>query len=281
MTKKNEPTLFDDDEHSTQELPTEAAGTSASDAKKISKISRNLYELSVPDTIFAIKQSAACNSLAELRDRLSKDLPQNSAETRVQSARFIIRRFFSDGLNGIARKTWVAYQDGRITLDILRYLYLSNETIAGACVADCLFPIEIGMRIPISLFDRFLASCYAETPLKKTGQRLKANLVKLGFLEASAEHDHFLMPIAAEKTSLLILTHHLFAPNGPRTIELKRLFANPFWKYLGYKSEDDVRTVFREADAAGFLGKYVVADQLEQITTRWGLDEFLSNQPRL
>jgi hypothetical protein len=153
--------------------------------------------------------------------------------------------------------------------------------IAGACVGDCLFPIEIGMRIPTSLFDRFLASFYAETPLKKTGQRLKANLVKLGFLETSAEHDHFLMPIAPEKTSLLVLTHDLFAPNGPRTIELKRLFANPFWKYLGYKSEDDVRTVFREADAAGFLGKYVVADQLEQITTRWGLDEFLSNQPRL
>jgi hypothetical protein len=39
MTKKNEPTLFDDDELSRQELPTEAAGTRASEAKKIPKIS--------------------------------------------------------------------------------------------------------------------------------------------------------------------------------------------------------------------------------------------------
>jgi hypothetical protein len=39
--------------------------------------------------------------------------------------------------------------------------------------------------------------------------------------------------------------------------------------------------VYREADACGILGKYVVADQLEQITTRWSLDEFLSNKPRL
>jgi RNA polymerase sigma-70 factor, ECF subfamily len=42
-----------------------------------------------------------------------------------------------------------------------------------------------------------------------------------------------------------------------------------------------LRAVFREADACGVLGKYVIADQLEQITTRWGLDEFLSNKPRL
>ena len=48
-------------------------------------------------------------------------------------------------------------------------------------------------------------------------------------------------------------------------MELRRLLAGPYWKYLGFKSEDAVRAVFREADAAGILGKYVVADQLEQI----------------
>jgi hypothetical protein len=83
------------------------------------------------------------------------------------------------------------------------------------------------------------------------------------------------------KTSLLLFTHYLFAATGARTVELKHILANPFWKYLGFKAEDAVRAAFREADAVGIFGKYVVADQLEQITTRWTLDEFLGQKPRL
>ena len=148
-------------------------------------------------------------------------------------------------------------------------------------MTDCLFPIELGMRVPASEFDRFLASYYSDPPTKKTAQRLKTNLIKLGILEVARGRDHLLVPLVPSKTALLILTHSIFSPGGPRTVELKRLLADPYWKYLGYKSEDTVRAVFREADAAGILGKYVVADQLEQITTRWGLNEFLSNKPRL
>ena len=90
-----------------------------------------------------------------------------------------------------------------------------------------------------------------------------------------------LLPLVPTKTALLLLTHSIFTPGGPRTVELRRLLAGPYWKYLGFKSEDAVRAVFREADAAGILGKYVVADQLEQITTRWSLDELLANKPKL
>ena len=74
---------------------------------------------------------------------------------------------------------------------------------------------------------------------------------------------------------------HTFAPSQPRTIELRNLLANPFWKYLGFKSEDEVRRILREADAAGLVGKYVVADQLEQVTTCLTLDELLAKKARL
>jgi len=66
-----------------------------------------------------------------------------------------------------------------------------------------------------------------------------------------------------------------------RTVELRNLVANPFWKYLGFKSEDGVRALLREADAAGLVGKYVVADQLEQVTTCFTLDELLQRRVRL
>lgn len=242
---------------------------------------KTISDLHFPEAIFAVKESIACRDLKELQACLVSRLGQNSHETRVRYARFVIRWFFADGLNGIARKTWVAYQDEKILTDILRYLYLANEPVMGACVSECLFPVELGMRLPASLFERFLSSHYGGVQTKKTTQRLKSNLMRLGVLERGPGEDYKLVGVNPSKTSLLLLTHYIFASAEPRTIELRTLLANPFWKYIGLKREDDVRSVFREADAVGCIGKYVVADQLEQATTNLTLDSLLSSKVRL
>ena len=117
---------------------------------------KTISDLHFPEAILAVKESTACQDLKELQACLVSRLGQNSQETRLRYARFVIRWFFADGLDGIARKTWVAYQDEKILTDILRYLYLANEPVMGACMAECLFPVELGMRVPASLFDRFL-----------------------------------------------------------------------------------------------------------------------------
>jgi len=280
MVQKKVATRFDDaPKHG--ELQTSATFALRESGLRKAGASKTISDLYLSDAILAVKEATTCDSLEGLKDRLLQVLRQNSEETRIRNARFVIRWFFPDGIDGIARKTWSAYGDDRILMDVLRYLYLSQERVMGTCMTDCLFPIELGMRVPSAEFDRFLTSYYSDAPTKKTTQRLKTNLTKLGILEASRGHDHLLVPLVPTKSALLILTHSIFSPTGPRTVELKRLLADPFWKYLGFKTADAVRAVFREADAAGILGKYVVADQLEQITTRWGLAEFLSNKPRL
>jgi hypothetical protein len=144
-----------------------------------------------------------------------------------------------------------------------------------------LYPIELGMRVPASLFDRFLSTHYGGAQTPKTTQRVKSNLMRLGLLERSPGEDNRLVALNPTKTSLLLLTHHIFASAEPRTIELRTLLADPFWKYLCLKGEDEVRSIFREADARGCIGKYVVADQLEQVTTNLTLDSFLSGKVRL
>jgi len=100
---------------------------------------KTISDLHFPEAILAVKESTACRNLKELQTCLVSRLGQNSQETRLRYARFLIRWFFADGLDGIARKTWVAYQDDKILTDILRYLYLANEPVMGACMADCLF----------------------------------------------------------------------------------------------------------------------------------------------
>ncbi len=248
---------------------------------RASSASKTISDLHFPEAILAVKESTSCSDLAELQARLCSRLGQNSQETRLRYARFVIKWFFSDGLNGLARKTWMAYEDDRLLIDVLRYLYLANEPVMGACVAECLFPVESGMRLPGSVFDRFLSTYYSGAQTKKTTQRLKSNLMRLGVLERCQGEDDKLVALTPSKTSLLLLTHHIFAPTGPRTIELRTLLANPFWKYLGFKREDEVRAILREADATGHIGKYVVADQLEQVTTCSTLDALLSQKVRL
>jgi hypothetical protein len=164
---------------------------------------------------------------------------------------------------------------------VLRCCYLQAEPIVEACVADCLFPLEVGIRVPVQYLDRFLRDYLGENSPERTRKRLKTNLMRLGFLGRTRGQPDKLLPVNATPTATLLLVHHLFAPAGPRTVELRNLFAHPFWKYLGYKSPDAVRNVLRAADAAGLLGKYVVADQLEQVTTCLTLDELLARRALL
>jgi hypothetical protein len=274
---KDTNSLFDQIEASTAsvQLPSMQPVRRTSGAKK------TISDLQFPEAILAVKESTTCRDLKELQERLVSRFGQNSQETRLRYARFVVRWFFADGLNGIARKTWIAYQDEKILTDILRYLYLAQESVMGACMAECLFPVEVGMRVPASLFDRFLSRHYEGGQTKKTTQRLKSNLMRLGVLERCPGEDNKLVALNPNKTSLLLLTHYIFAPAEPKTIELRNLLVNPFWKYLGFKREDEVRAIFREADAAGCIGKYVVADQLEQLTTCLTLEAFLSKKVRL
>lgn len=87
---------------------------------------KTISDLHFPEAILAVKESASCHDLKELQSRLISRLGQNSQETRLRYTRFLIRWFFADGLDGLARKVWIAYQDEKILTDILRFLYLSR-----------------------------------------------------------------------------------------------------------------------------------------------------------
>lgn len=244
-------------------------------------IKKAIQDVLLAEGLLAVKASVDCQTLEQLQEVLVARLGQNSIETRRRYAQSIARWFFSDGIDGILRQVWVAYQDEAILTDLLRWSFLEQEPIMGACVTEALFPLENGIIIPISYFDKFLTDFLREPPPEKTRKRLKINLKKLGFLERAKGKPDRLAPVVSQKTSFLILMHHLFAPRSIRTLELRNLFANQFWKFLGYKSEEAVRNLLREADAKGSVGKYIVADQLEQVTTCFTMGELLEKRVRL
>jgi hypothetical protein len=239
-----------------------------------------IQDLLLSEGLLAVRLSIEASSVEELQQKLQQELHQNSAETRRRYSQYILRWFFWDGLDGLARRTGQAYGDDQIEAIILRYLYLAAEPVVGTCVEQCLYPLEESMLIPSSYFERYLRDALGEEPPAKTLKRLKTNLAKLGFIDRSTKGDR-LNRLAVDKTAFLVVFHSIFSAAGPRTIELSRVLQNPFWKYLGFKSEQSVRAVLKEADASGLLGKYVVADQLEQVTTCFSLAEILKRRVRL
>ena len=255
--------------------PARANESGKSSPKKV------IQDALLTEGLLAVKLAGECQTLEQLQEELLKKLGQNSMETRRRYAQSILRWFFRDGIDGILRRVWMTYQDDAILADLLRWSFLEQEEVMGASVAQALFPLENGIAIPTIYFEKFLSDFLGEAPPEKTRERLKSNLKRLGFLERAQGKPDRLMPVVPQKTSLLILLHHLFASKSLRTVELRILFANPFWKYLGYKSEDTVRNVLREADAAGVIGKYIVADQLEQVTTCFTLTELLERRVRI
>jgi hypothetical protein len=189
---------------------------------------RTIQDLLFREGLLAASLAEGLESLAELQERLIQQLPQNSLETRSRYAQSVLKWFFPDGLTSLAARVAAAYHEDAITADVLRCCYLMAEPIVGACVTDDLFALEVGIQVPIQYLDRFLKDHLGEEPPARTRERLKTNLMRLGFLGRTRGQPDKLLPVNATPTATLLLIHQLFAPAGPRTVELRNLFAHPF-----------------------------------------------------
>src|SRR5262249_51289539 len=183
---------------------------------------------------------------AAFERHLAEQLPQNSPTTRIRYAQTLTRWFFPDGLRGLAPRVWKHYRDQVLGDEILRYLYLQAEPMAGAVVAEALLPIAENAVIPGSYLPHFLPARFAANTPAKTVQRLKTNLRKLGFLvRGKGGRDTVRLPVHST-TSFLIVLHYLFARRQGGAVEFRTLAADPFWKYLGFKTEDQLRTILKD-----------------------------------
>lgn len=241
---------------------------------------RVIQEFHLPESLWAIELAASQEDFATFQDRLRSELPQNSPETRARYARSIKGWFFpNERLDVLPVQVHRMYLDARLTEEIIRFAYLSAEPIVGEAVAETLFPLEPGTVVPPDYLDGHLRKQLGEVP-PKTAKRLRQNLRKLGFLSPGRGR-MTVQAIPASGTALFLLFTFLFAPARPRTVELRTIMTHPFWKYLGFKTDGDFRKTFRQADTKGLLAKYVAADRIEQVTTRFSLQECLEQRVRL
>jgi hypothetical protein len=64
-------------------------------------------------------------------------------------------------------------------------------------------------------------------------------------------------------------------------VDLGQVLAEPVWKYLSFSKPDQLKTFFKEMERKGLISRYAQVDRLEQVTTRYSLNELLERKARV
>jgi len=231
------------------------------------------------ESIQAVKDSRRFESYPAFAEHVFNTLPQNSPQTRRRYTNLIGRWFFPNRqLPSLPGRVWAAYGDEKILRDVMRAYVLSQEPVVAAFIEQFILPAMPGAELQTSVFRTYIEETYGEFK-RQSHQRLTRTLRELGFT-ARIGQTWFTQAIPRPATAFLLLLHERFAPT-PRIVSLAQTLADPLWWQVGYHTPDEVRETLHDAAAAGLIARFVAVDQLEQVTTRYTLDEWLARRLRL
>ncbi len=238
-----------------------------------------LQDFPLQASIQAVKASVDFESYDDFYLYLLEHLPQNSPQTRQRYAELVGKRYFPGlSVDNLLGHVWKAYRDEQILVDLMRVYALEAEPIITRFVMDKVWPLAVGKVFDVAVARVFIQEVYGAFK-KNSYERLLLAARYLGFLgRYNGELVVEQIPLPAD--SLLILLHDRLAPT-PRIVRLNEILEADWWRYLGIKQPDDVRHILRRAEAAGLISRYAAVDELEQVTTRFTCDEYITQANRL
>jgi hypothetical protein len=229
--------------------------------------------------IQAVKDSLAFTDFDAFYAHVIDSLPQNSPVTRRRYASLVVRWLFPEHrLRGLFPRVWDAYRDEQLLRQLTRVTVLDVEPVVAKFVVEVLRPLSPGAQFDPTMARDFVTSLYGSYK-ENSYKRLLITTRQLGFIERW-DNGWVVSAIPRPSDALLILLHARLAPT-PQIVRVADLLNEPFWQYLGLRQPDEVRSILHDAHAAGLLARYSAVDQLEQITTRYTLDEYLGRALRL
>lgn len=225
--------------------------------------------------VWAIQKAGDLPSWEEQRRFLEMNLPFNSQETRRRYATSIGNWAFDQrSLDCLALRVWKAYGDDAVLRDVLRERYLQAYPVLGQFVVSGLSTLETGS--PVSN-DAMTALLKADGVAYLSGstKRLRATMLALGFFRRGEGKRMVLNTTALPGTAFLVCLHYYFGPERT-TISVPSILEHPFWRFLGGCKAEEVRAALQLAAGRDIIAKYASVDRLEQVTTRFSLQEVLS-----
>lgn len=227
----------------------------------------------------AVKESVEFPTFEAFRTHLFDNMRQNSDEVRKRYGSLILLRLFPEkSLEGINPRIWRAYQDEKILEDMARITTLEAEPVIAKFVLEQILALSPGAVIENSVAQDYISAEFG-TYKRDSFNRLRSALIHMGFVSA-IPNGIMVQPIPLPDNAFLLALHAKLAPT-PRIVRLSDILGASFWKLMGIREDATVRSILRDASAKGFIAKYAVVDQLEQITTRYSFDEYLTKAFRL
>ena len=245
----------------------------------MSSTASTLQDFPWEESVQAVKDSLRFDSYPAFVEHVFNTLPQNSPQTRRRYTNLIGRWFFPDRqLPGLPGRVWAAYKEDPVLRNVMRACVLSQEPVVAAFIERFILPAPPGAELQAGVFRAYIEETYSGFK-RQSRQRLTRTLRELGFI-ARLGQTWFTRTLPRPATAFMILLHERLAPT-PRIVSLAQILADPSWWQMGYHTPDEVRETLHDAAAAGLIARFVNVDQLEQITTRHTLDEWLDRRLRL
>jgi len=238
-----------------------------------------LQDFPLQASIQAVKASADFESYEDFYRYMLDHLPQNSPETRRRYANLVGKRYFPGlSLGNLLPQVWRAYRDEQILVDLMRVTALEAEPVIARFMLDEVWPLAIGQIFDVAVARTFIQETYGAFK-KQSYERLLLTVRHLGFL--GRYNDGWVVEeVPTPADALLILLHDRLAPT-PRIVRLDEILDASWWRFLGLKMPDTVRHILRDAEAAGLISRYATVDELEQVTTRFTRDDYITQARRL
>ena len=215
----------------------------------------------------------------ELRPRLEDEIPFNSLITRQRRVRSLFRWAFRGGdVNSLGVRVWRAYRDEDLTRQVLMGLYLDTDPILGRFVSTVIRSIPIGSELSPAAVESYLFEAQVGG-LKDSISNLRATMRDMGYIRRLGSK-YLVSETFLPSTAFLILLHYHLAPR-PGTLTVSEIVRHSFWQYLGGREVPEVRLILSEAAANDVLSRYSTVDNLEQVTTRFSLEELVERRVKL
>ena len=219
-------------------------------------------------------------SWGDLRPELEEVLPFNSAQTRKRYVSQLFRWALDGGdIRAVGVQVWDSYKDEDLANYILRERYLAAYPELGRFVSNSVVTITAGTEIDTNTIKGHLVQEQAGGSLSQSVGKLRLTMRDMGFFR-KVDRRYVVVETSLPKTAFLIMLHYHLSPE-PSTIAVSEIIEHSFWRHLGGRHEEEVRAALSLAAAEDFISRYATVDSLEQITTRFSLEELLQRQIRL
>lgn len=202
---------------------------------------------------------------------------QTSYLTRYRYASYFIKWFLPNvSMRDPVGLVWEAFRDENALRHVMRWQYVTSNPLVARFVEGPFSSVTPGESVEEAVVSYLLQAQGALN--RKVLGRLRTSMRKIGLLVVQGKTHYRIVPEVSTRAVAFLLAC-VFAPEA-QVLSWNTLVTDPWWKRLGIVDETMLREKLRETAEEGLISRFRQVDTLDQITTRYSLEQFEKGEAR-